>query len=60
MLDWDAIACSVLDILRLANRDRRRMHKEARNRGVSLEQLQAAAITEMIREELEKSTPKQD
>jgi hypothetical protein len=53
MIDWGAVGDLVCQILVAVRDQSARFEAEARARGISLEQLTAAAITEAVREQVE-------
>ena len=56
--DWNVVADTVVGILDMTYvQERGRFEAEAARRGITLEQLVAAAITEATREVLEKKWP---
>jgi hypothetical protein len=53
MTDWEAIGDRVLQILASLRQHRTRFEAEARQRGITLDQLTAAAITGMLAQHLD-------
>lgn len=56
MTDWISVADRVLAILTRVAKHRESFAAEAAKRGITVEQLTAAAITEAVREQAEQST----
>jgi hypothetical protein len=52
-LDWDGLASRILAILQAVKRERRTFLQQAARRGISLEQLTAAAIAGAVAELVE-------
>jgi hypothetical protein len=55
-VDWNALASRILAILLTLKRQRRTALKQTARRGISLEQLTAAAITSVVAEFVEGET----